>query len=133
MQLYAVKLNDKGIKDLNIREGLINKGFLASPDTGLIMLYTRGVALKKAIMFDGKIQKYGKNYNTDEYITVRVKIEDICPETASFFLLNEPINVYTFQTQIEYIFENQKVSPEVGDELQVLSQMSYSYDAIIFI
>lgn len=71
MQLYKVKLNEKSSAkpDQNI-DGYLSEG-------GMMCLYTRGEALKKAIAFFGKIEKHGKNYTVNELKVIQLAKKEL--------------------------------------------------------
>lgn len=74
MQLYKVKLKEDHTAnpDQNIN------GYLAlfPNDIGI---YSRGEALKKAIMFGGKIEKHGKNYTINECKIIQLAKKELSP------------------------------------------------------
>ena len=71
MQLYKVKLNDPEASQPNTH----SNGYLASE--GELALYKRGEALKKAILFAGKIEKHGKNYTATEVKVLQLSRKEI--------------------------------------------------------
>lgn len=73
MQLYKVKLNE-GHK---AQPDQVTNGYLGY--AGDLELYTRGEALKKAIAFNGKIEKHGKNYTVNELKVIQLAKQELSP------------------------------------------------------
>lgn len=74
MQYYKVKLNEGHTAN---PDQIIN-GYLALfPNE--IGIYSRREALKKAIMFGGKIEKHGKNYTINECKIIQLAKKELSP------------------------------------------------------
>ena len=71
MQLYKVKLNEghTAKPDQNI-DGYLSEG-------GMMCLYTRGEALKKAIAFGGKIEQHGKSYTVNDLKVIQLAKQEL--------------------------------------------------------
>lgn len=80
MQLYRVKLNEGHTATAD----QVAEGYLGNYATIDPALYTRGEAQKKAKMFGGSIEPFGRDYTVDE-----LKIIQIPKAQLSQFLINE--------------------------------------------
>jgi len=69
MQLFAVRVTET-------KELLSNEG--------VVCLYTRGEAIKKARAFNGKIEKYGKNFTVKNVNVIQLSRKEI-----NLWILNE--------------------------------------------
>jgi len=79
-QLYAIRITDmakykqNNLSDRKLIDGLLADGF----DETKPMLYTQiGVAKQKASIFGGKIEKVGKEYQTDEAKIIKLLAHEI--------------------------------------------------------
>ncbi len=140
MQLYKVKLNDPEASQPNSH----SNGYLAIE--GELALYKRGEALKKAILFDGKIEKHGKNYTTVSLNVLQLAKSELSPE-----LINEldgrEVSTDTTEGGGQHLYygdvfdailgENwehatvNRLSFDVAEEVTVLREMSASYAYIM--
>jgi len=139
MQLYKVKLNEGH----TAKSDQVINGYLASFPNEL-GIYTRGEALKKAKMFGGKIEKYGKNYTISKDSIINLSKKELSPavqrelngrelyeDTSSTF--NEPIFFGdVFAAILGDITETVRTAntPEVIDELLVLDNICASYEYV---
>lgn len=142
MQLYKVKLNEGHTAEPN---QVIN-GYLASfPDE--LGIYTRGEALKKAIAFNGKIEKHGKNYTVNDSKIIQLAKQELSSavlrelegrelykDTSSTF--NEPIYFGdVFAAILGEITETIRSTntPEVQDELIILNNICAKYEYVMIL
>lgn len=140
MQLYKVKLNEghSAKPDQNI------DGYLA--ESGMMCLYTRGEAIKKAKAFNGKIEKHGKNYTVNETSIVDLSKQELSPavlrelEDREVYVdsdddINEPIyygdvfaTILGEETEKEKLLQNHAAS--LIDELIILDNICAKYDYV---
>jgi hypothetical protein len=143
MQLYKVKL----LAPSAYPKDNVN-GYLGNiMDSGEIALYTRGEAIKKARMFDGKIEPHGKNYVVNTVKICQLFAPQIHPtilkelEGRHTFTDTESIddNIYTadvFDAILGEQFELTEVlmfSDEVLDELRVLSELTSQFEYVLLV
>ena len=140
MQLYKVKLNEGH----EAQPDQVINGYLASfPDE--LGIYTRREALKKAIAFNGKIEKHGKSYTVNECKIIQLAKQELSPavqrelDGRQAFTADEEFadNIYygdVFaailgeETEKEKLLQNHAAS--LIDELIILDNICAKYDYV---
>ena len=130
MQLYKIKLNNEA-------------GYLI--DNDVLCLYSRGEALKKAIAFNGRIEKHGKNYGVTDAKIAQISKSEIGDKILSKLdgrqlMEDTDINLnegFYYGGVFQDILDEQMDLAEVLqldsntlDEIHVLSVIAWSYDYI---
>ena len=135
MQLFAVRVTET-------KELLSNEG--------VVCLYTRGEAIKKARAFNGKIEKYGKNFTVKNVNVIQLSRKEINPAILDEMSLN-PAYKHTDATINEdmyagHIFQDilddlnkskikftSKPIVAIIDELKVLANISWLADYVTLV
>lgn len=139
MQLYRVALKhpDTVEPDQNVR------GYLGH--NGETCLYTRGEAIKKARVFGGKIEKYGKSFTTSTISIIRLSEFELS-EAIQKELINREVYIdadENFNDPIYYgdVFAaiageltetiNPRNQPEIIEELVILDNICANYEYVM--
>lgn len=141
MQLYRVALMhpSRVEPDQNVR------GYLGH--NGETCLYTRGEAIKKARVFGGKIEKYGKDYVANELKMIQLSKQELSPEVqrqldgleAYMDFDDEPIKKIYFGDVFQLILntmsetDSPAISPDHMHELIVLNNICASYEYLLIV
>ena len=142
MQLYKVKLRENNFAK---PEQIVN-GYLAAYPNEL-GIYTAKEALSKAMLFNGDIEPHGKMYTTKQCKILQLSKQELSPAvlkelngrevyTDNDDELNEPIYYGdVFDAILGEITETIRSAntPEVIDELMILSKISAKFEYLILI
>lgn len=137
MQMYAVRTCKKGVNKKGIVDGCIaNKA-------NEVMIYTRGEAIKKAKLFVGKIEKYGKNYTVTDSKSIQLSSKELSglvvsammnmPEIKAFVDVDSYVNetIYYGSVFQEILnVQNENTSLEIIQELRTLAAMCSNFSYI---
>ncbi len=132
MSLYAVKLLPGHEADTS----QMVDGYIGYANLKQVICYTRGQAIKKARLFGGKIEKYGKEYAMDERAMAFFKLSQFLPDTVQLLGIkkHKPIDTTDLRENINLIFKSPvHITNEIRTELTVLEYLVLHYDTVKFI
>lgn len=134
MQLYCVKLKPNHSV---VSQCVSDSGYLVHYDPPFeVCCYERGEALKKAKVFGGKIEKFGKDYKIEERKTIILNRMEFSHEVIVRLMIgtNHRMGVVPLATDIHSVLSKPMgLSKEAVIDLSAMKAMIMSYDSVMFV